>query len=70
MEEVLERIGKQEIDIASVGTTVVQTSQLLTDLEMLDTHAQVTNKSHTTSARSQSEVSRAECCVAVREQFN
>uniref|UniRef100_G3QAX3 MCF.2 cell line derived transforming sequence b n=1 Tax=Gasterosteus aculeatus aculeatus TaxID=481459 RepID=G3QAX3_GASAC len=40
MEEVLERIGKQEIDIASVGTTVVQTSQLLTDLEMLDTHAQ------------------------------
>ncbi|KAL6098822.1 mcf2 [Pungitius sinensis] len=40
MEEVLERIGKQEIDIASVGTTVVQTSQLLGDLEMLDTRAQ------------------------------
>jgi len=43
MEEALENIGVQEMDIASVGTTVVLTEQLLTDLEMLDTRAQVTN---------------------------
>ncbi|XP_029304337.1 proto-oncogene DBL isoform X2 [Cottoperca gobio] len=40
MEEVLERITDQEVEIASVGTTVVQTEQLLMDLEILDTHAQ------------------------------
>ncbi|XP_075957748.1 proto-oncogene DBL [Anarhichas minor] len=40
MEEALERISDQETDIASVGTTVVQTEQLLVDLEMLDTCAQ------------------------------
>ncbi|XP_031713057.1 proto-oncogene DBL isoform X1 [Anarrhichthys ocellatus] len=40
MEEALERISDQETDIASVGTTVVQTEQLLMDLEMLDTCAQ------------------------------
>ncbi|XP_056297015.1 proto-oncogene DBL isoform X2 [Pseudoliparis swirei] len=40
MEEALENIGVQEMDIASVGTTVVLTEQLLTDLEMLDTRAQ------------------------------
>uniref|UniRef100_A0A8C9X3S3 MCF.2 cell line derived transforming sequence n=1 Tax=Sander lucioperca TaxID=283035 RepID=A0A8C9X3S3_SANLU len=40
MEEVLERITNQEMGIASVGTTVVQTEQLLTDLAKLDTHAQ------------------------------
>ncbi|XP_034746132.1 proto-oncogene DBL isoform X2 [Etheostoma cragini] len=40
MEEVLERITNQEMDIASVGTTVVQTEQLLSDLAVLDTHAQ------------------------------
>ncbi|KAK9536446.1 hypothetical protein VZT92_006222 [Zoarces viviparus] len=40
MEEALERISDQETDIASVGATVVQTEQLLMDLEMLDTHAQ------------------------------
>uniref|UniRef100_A0A8C2WVK0 MCF.2 cell line derived transforming sequence n=1 Tax=Cyclopterus lumpus TaxID=8103 RepID=A0A8C2WVK0_CYCLU len=38
--EALERISDQEKDIASVGTTVIQTEQLLTDLEMLDTRAQ------------------------------
>ncbi|XP_068572255.1 proto-oncogene DBL isoform X1 [Cebidichthys violaceus] len=40
MEEALERISDQETEIASVGTTVVQTEQLLMDLEMLDTRAQ------------------------------
>ncbi|XP_063752263.1 proto-oncogene DBL isoform X1 [Eleginops maclovinus] len=40
MEEVLERVTTKEMDIASVGTTVVQTEQLLADLEILDTHAQ------------------------------
>ena len=44
MEEVLERITDQEMEIGSVGTTVVQTEQLLTDLELLDKHAQVINK--------------------------
>lgn len=51
MEEVLERLTDQEKDIAFVGTTVVQTEQLLRDLETLDTCAQVTvphNKSHNT----------------------
>ncbi|KAF3705665.1 Proto-oncogene DBL Proto-oncogene MCF-2 MCF2-transforming protein DBL-transforming protein [Channa argus] len=40
MEEVLERVCAQEKEIASVGTTVVQTEQLLKDLETLDKHAQ------------------------------
>ncbi|XP_070838583.1 proto-oncogene DBL isoform X1 [Chaetodon trifascialis] len=40
MDEVLTRLIDQEKDVAFVGTTVVQTEQLLRDLEMLDTHAQ------------------------------
>ncbi|CAN9501490.1 unnamed protein product [Ophioblennius macclurei] len=40
MEEVLERLSAQEKGIASVGNTVVQTEQLLKDLEMLDTQAE------------------------------
>jgi len=44
MDEVLERICAQEKEIASVGTTVVQTEQLLKDLDTLDKHAQVTHK--------------------------
>ncbi|KAG8008065.1 Proto-oncogene DBL [Nibea albiflora] len=40
MDEVLERLTDQEKDIAFVGTTVVQTEQLLKELELLDTHAQ------------------------------
>ncbi|XP_059208031.1 proto-oncogene DBL [Centropristis striata] len=40
MEEVLLRIIKQEQDVSSVGTTVVQTEQLLTELETLDKHAE------------------------------
>ncbi|XP_034033989.1 proto-oncogene DBL isoform X2 [Thalassophryne amazonica] len=40
MEELLERLLKQEKEIASVGSTVVQTEQLLKDLESLDKHAQ------------------------------
>lgn len=43
MEEVLEQLSAQEKEIACVGTTVVQTEQLLKDLETLDKHAQVTN---------------------------
>ncbi|KAK5887729.1 hypothetical protein CesoFtcFv8_016308 [Champsocephalus esox] len=41
MEEVLERITAKEADIDSVGTNVVQTEQLLMDLEILDANAQV-----------------------------
>ncbi|XP_061595511.1 proto-oncogene DBL isoform X1 [Cololabis saira] len=40
MDEVLEWISAQEKDIASVGTTVVQTEQLLKDLQILDKRAQ------------------------------
>ncbi|XP_053187343.1 proto-oncogene DBL [Scomber japonicus] len=40
MEEKLEFLSAQEKEIASVGTTVVQTEQLLRDLELLDKHAQ------------------------------
>ncbi|XP_062289197.1 proto-oncogene DBL [Scomber scombrus] len=40
MEEKLEWLSAQEKDIASVGTTVVQTEQLLKDLELLDNHAE------------------------------
>ncbi|XP_073335753.1 proto-oncogene DBL [Pagrus major] len=40
MEEVLERLMNQEKDIGLVGTTVVQTEQLLRDLEMLDKRAE------------------------------
>lgn len=46
MEEVLERLSAQEKEIASVGTTVVQTEQLLKDLETLDNHAQVKPRTH------------------------
>lgn len=41
MDEVLERISAQEKEIACVGTTVVQTEQLLKDLDSLDKRAQV-----------------------------
>lgn len=41
MDEVLERLSAQERDIAHVGTTLVQTEQLLKDLETLDKHAEV-----------------------------
>ncbi|XP_054907475.1 proto-oncogene DBL isoform X2 [Poeciliopsis prolifica] len=40
MDEVLERISAQEKEIACVGTTVVQTEQLLKDLDSLDKRAQ------------------------------
>ncbi|XP_020512707.2 proto-oncogene DBL isoform X1 [Labrus bergylta] len=40
MDEVLERLTDQEKEIAFAGNTVVQTEQLLRDLETLDTHAQ------------------------------
>uniref|UniRef100_A0A3B4WU14 MCF.2 cell line derived transforming sequence n=1 Tax=Seriola lalandi dorsalis TaxID=1841481 RepID=A0A3B4WU14_SERLL len=40
MDEVLERLSAQERDIAPMGTTLVQTEQLLKDLETLDRHAQ------------------------------
>uniref|UniRef100_A0A1A7W9V7 MCF.2 cell line derived transforming sequence b n=1 Tax=Iconisemion striatum TaxID=60296 RepID=A0A1A7W9V7_9TELE len=40
MYEVLERLSGREKEIASVGSTVVQTEQLLKDLETLDKHAQ------------------------------
>ncbi|XP_068187132.1 proto-oncogene DBL [Antennarius striatus] len=40
MDEVMKRITDQEKDIAFVGTTVVQTEQLLRDLDTLDAHAQ------------------------------
>lgn len=44
MEEVLERLSAQEKEIPSLGTTVVQTVQLLRDLDTLEKHAQVTNR--------------------------
>ncbi|KAM4619702.1 proto-oncogene DBL [Polymixia lowei] len=40
MEEVLEKLSDQEKEISSAGSTVVQTEQLLRDLESLDTSAQ------------------------------
>lgn len=45
MDDVLKKLTDQEKDIAFVGTTVVQTEQLLRELELLDQQAQV---SHTT----------------------
>ena len=48
MEEVLERLINQEKEISLVGTTVVQTEQLLRDLEMLDNRAEVTKSRSTT----------------------
>uniref|UniRef100_A0A8C6LF51 MCF.2 cell line derived transforming sequence b n=1 Tax=Nothobranchius furzeri TaxID=105023 RepID=A0A8C6LF51_NOTFU len=39
-QQVLEHLSDREKEIASVGTTVVQTEQLLKDLETLDKHAQ------------------------------
>lgn len=43
MEEMLEQLSVQEMEIACVGTTVVQTEQLLKDLDTLDKRAQVIN---------------------------
>lgn len=37
----MEKLNAQEKAIASVGTTVAQTEQLLIDLEMLDNTAEV-----------------------------
>lgn len=45
MDDVLKKLTDQEKGIAFVGTTVVQTEQLLKELELLDQQAQV---SHTT----------------------
>lgn len=44
MDEVLECLSAQEKEIASVGTTVVQTEQLLKDLDTLDKQAEVIKK--------------------------
>lgn len=44
MDDALKRLTEQEKDIDFVGTTVAQTEQLLRDLEMLDTQAQVRKK--------------------------
>lgn len=41
MEAILEKLSTQEKAIAYVGTTVAQTEQLLKDLEMLETTAEV-----------------------------
>lgn len=41
METILEKLCTQEKAIAALGTTVAQTDQLLTDLEMLETTAEV-----------------------------
>lgn len=41
MENILEKHSTQEKAIAAVGTTVAQTDQLLTDLEMLENTAEV-----------------------------
>lgn len=43
MEEVLKRLSAQEKAIGFVGSTVVQTEQLLRDLEVLDTQARVSS---------------------------
>lgn len=43
MEEVLKRLSDQERAVGFVGSTVVQTEQLLRDLEVLDTQARVSN---------------------------
>lgn len=43
MEEVLKRLSDQEKAVGLVGSTVVQTEQLLRDLEVLDTQVQVSN---------------------------
>ncbi|XP_042165521.1 proto-oncogene DBL isoform X2 [Oncorhynchus tshawytscha] len=40
MEEILDQLSGQEKEVAAVGGTVVQTEQLLKDLESLDTRAQ------------------------------
>lgn len=44
MEEVLKRLSEQEKAIAFVATTVVQTEQLLKDLEVLDAQARVSGR--------------------------
>lgn len=44
METILEKLSSQEKAIAAVGTTVAQTDQLLTDLEMLESTAEVKMK--------------------------
>lgn len=43
MEEVLKRLSDQEKAVGFVGSTLVQTEQLLRDLEVLDTQARVSN---------------------------
>lgn len=51
MEEVLKKIADQEKGISFVGTTVVQTEQLLRELEILDMQAQVSTLTVTVQRR-------------------
>ena len=59
MEEVLQRLCTQEKEITSAGTTLVQTEQLLKDLETLDKQAQVTNTHTHTHTRTQTHANKS-----------
>lgn len=56
MEEVLRRLSEQEKALAFVGTTVVQTEQLLRDLEALDTQARVSRIRHEGAAENMADL--------------
>lgn len=47
LDEVLTRLTEQEKCIAFVGTTVVQTEQLLRELQLLDKQAKASTHTHT-----------------------
>lgn len=47
LDDVLTRLTEQEKVIAFVGTTVVQTEQLLRELELLDKQAKASSSPHT-----------------------
>lgn len=64
MEEALKRLGDREKAVGVVGSSVVQTEQLLRDLEALDTQARVSGAD--SQGRSVSAAGAADVCVLLR----
>lgn len=66
MDEVLKKLADQEKGISFVGTTVVQTEQLLRELEILDTQAQVSTVTVTVQRRGMKDVTKQNICITLQ----
>lgn len=66
MDEVLKKLADQEKGISFVGTTVVQTEQLLRELEMLDMQAQVSTLTVTVQRRVMTDMTTKNICITLQ----